>query len=286
MLWTRTDNFVLVLCILMGGASARLNSATKTLDRSDTSAHLHNEDGILDHSDDSRTLFSSSCIPGKLCYNNCENYLLSLSNEKLYELALSRDNKNLIGQYCYVQDNMDKHVGGRILRWQLENGHCTDDILRPHLCHFVSSKVLYLSQTNKNLYYLSHETSPPNHYKPHSTTNNMNMIGKYCYTYDNTGKRGACDYYTKGRPAYNPDGTPESDGVPAATLNGGRGTGCAKGGRNSHCYANSIPHLTTEEKTSMCTNSYEENSGAQIRWAIWNDYCMDEGVPLTRNYNH
>jgi hypothetical protein len=35
------------------------------------------------------------------------------------------------------------------------------------------------------------------------------------------------------------------------------------------------------EVQAMCTDVKEKNGGAQIRWAINNDYCMDIGVPLT-----
>jgi len=95
-------------------------------------------------------------------------------------------------------------------------------------------------------------------------------IGDYCYIQDNSlNTDGACDWYAKGRR------TSLGDGVAPP------GTGCILGGRNEICWMDTTDILTQAEKESMCTPDYRANGGAQLRWAIENDYCMDEGVPLT-----
>jgi hypothetical protein len=102
-------------------------------------------------------------------------------------------------------------------------------------------------------------------------------IGVYCYVEKAHHGSGTCDYYAKGRPRPN-----YGDGVP---MNRDlTGTGCVLGGKNNKCIMNKLDYLTQDEKDAMCTTGAQNwipNAAAQIRWAIKNGWCMDEGDPIT-----
>jgi hypothetical protein len=101
-------------------------------------------------------------------------------------------------------------------------------------------------------------------------------IGDYCYVEKAHHGSGTCDYYAKGRPGPNSDGVPMNPDL--------TGTGCILGGKNNNCYMNKIDYLTQDEKDAMCTTGAQNwipNAAAQIRWAIKNGWCMDEGDPIT-----